>query len=405
MGFCLGGECDDDGCSYSDPGVGQYVRYVSIQPWVEDVQAKPRPRWLSRLRDRIMAIVNPSSHRRLAEEGTKQRIQKYIQIVTRALDNMGSLREYSIAWDEKTPHWQLFNGLLGSTIAKMGETLNKLTIKVPFRTLASLTPVNHLHRLEELDICFYTGDMEHEEIELVFRAVISFVNSLSGLQSLFVSSTATSSNLDLAQFFDGLGVFPQLRRIGFAIPADGAHLSSSGSFTRFLRNHQKTLHHLGLASTLPASPGVVGDRANLWVSSILTSIDISYTKLRSVDISLQPSTLRLLPIIRLISAQRQSLESFRLSGHFLSYPEVECLLNGQSGLEVERLHLQVQIMSPELWRLLKSALPALKHIEICFDQLQARDPAAYSSREFPHLGFRKRIVCFPRCYRPSSNLY
>lgn len=226
---------------------------------------------------------------------------------------MQNITEYTIDWDNSFHyHAELYLACLMSGLDAWSDNLVKLTVKVPPSMLNSFAGIN-LPKLESFDWQFCTGTLSLKEIDMATDGFMVFLNNLKdSLQSLHVSSTHSSQNLDMSRIFCKMGRFPSLSKISLSIPANGGHLSDPATVVRFLEKHRSTLEDISLlfsqfpcGGELDSFGSIIDQRTNILRSATSTSVQLSRPPLRIFGRFMDQPHLRLKDI-RLFSARATS---------------------------------------------------------------------------------------------------
>ena len=377
----------------SDQAIGNLVRCLHIRPWLVQAETN-RYSYISRFWTFINELGDPEFVERRTEEQIKKRVQKHVRRVTNTVMRFTNLKEYQIDWDEQSVyHPEFFSAFLTPLLKGLGINLVRLSLKVPtekLRTLASAP----LPRLEELELFLCTERLPMKDIDEALDVFRIFVHNLHvTLESLSISSTNSSTNLDLSRFFKYLGKFGHLRRFALSIPFDGAHLSVPSHLRNFLDKHHDTLEHIRL-STSRCSVGMnPRDFRGDWIQKSLPSVPLK--RLRSLELALRPLRAPLCPVIKYLRSVGMNLESLVLTDRSLTYEEVRCVLSAQQeggGLGLTRLGINIRYMSPELVDMLAQMLPQLGRLELAFTEVTYKEKDGLASG----LGRQGELVCDPK---------
>jgi len=168
---------------------------------------------------------------------------------------------------------------------------------------------------------------------------------------------------------------PALEELHVSIPIEPVHLGVPEAFSRLLVTHSASLRALHLRATCSGSlsgsftPDVIS--FDTWVREAICSVRLP--ELTALDISSQH-----FPLPTAEACVRQfggSLRSLALTGCRRGYANVEDLLDiilacqaGMRDLEsdpvLQRLRLNVEILSPQLMTLFETKLPRLQRLEV-----------------------------------------
>jgi hypothetical protein len=370
---------------YSDPLNANVVTSVCLEPWHEEFEA-PRGTWPRRLWASINNFLAPGATAQKLEDYAAKKYRKHIQRVVNTLRGLPSVNEYAIVSAENTVyHPDMFAAFIDRLMVEtpFARNLTKLKLRLPPDKMSRMASAR-LPNLEVLDVHFATGATSTLAIQHHTDGFVTFVNNLKEtLRSLSVSTSRTSTNLDLTPFYHRLGTFSRLSSFSLLIPADGSHLSDLNVVTRFLEKHVRTLEVLRLAademmSYLPRGR-VIGAEAKLWLPNLVhslteLSLPLPIDDLRVVELGLRP--LRDDYMSRLsgdIAALAGNIERLVLSELALSLAEVRELLQTVNVGRLQHLSLRVQCLSPELLLFLSQQVTHLPSLSLAFKTMTSHD--------------------------------
>ncbi|KAF9070502.1 hypothetical protein BDP27DRAFT_1292491 [Rhodocollybia butyracea] len=392
--------------------LGRYVYSLKIQPcWIVSNVPKfshgPAAR-VSSTFDRVHSFFDSEYPKRKAQALVQKRMRKQIKLITEAARNLDSIKEYTLEWDEGPYHDEYFTAFLSNLadpiITPFGQTLTKLSLKVPtnkFRYLVSAK----LPALEELHLHLVTKSLLESDINNHLDCLVVFVNNLfQSLRCLSISSTYTSLNLNLHQFFHRLGHFPLLRSLALTIPYDGAHLGSSlDSLRQFISKHSTNIQELKLLCRVRAATRIRPNdpSAKYWIQRILNSIQApsiqtsayspSYNQLRglrNLELALRPLRSDLQPFLTFLASVADQLESLVLMDDALKPHELGRVLNvlvqrpaqtlghygsslnGYGYTNIRHLSIRLQYLCPYTVDLLASELRSLRSLRLTFSDVR-----------------------------------
>ncbi|KAL0959272.1 hypothetical protein HGRIS_014543 [Hohenbuehelia grisea] len=362
-----------------DQHVSTRIRCLHIRPWHIDDIEPPKPGYFSRIRKKIKRMVDPEFPELEAKQLVQRRVQTELKVIMDVVKTIkDGVTEYFIEWDEQPLYHALFfSTLLHPLLRHVAHNLRKLTIKVPVERFRALIPSERksqpvvLKNLRELRITLFTGSLPKKEIDENLEVLILFMHNVaSTLQTLSITTTHNSANLDLSRFFHLLGKFPRLRHFSLSIPADGAHLSDVSSLKEFLFEH--TLRSLSL-TTLPSTSGVVQHydaQEPCWIPKTLK--DAHFEELDTLTVSLIDFRRAREPTLRFLRSFAPNLTTLVLVDHLLTFEEVQHVLGpsvfrGMSRLE--RLAFSMTNFGPALMDFVVHTHPRLERLDVVFDHL------------------------------------
>lgn len=169
-----------------------------------------------------------------------------------------------------------------------------------------LGSINNLLYLEELTIMLYSEvgparlsdvspkerekeiEDERKDVDYCLDALTIFVNNITYLRSLSITTSPNSRRLNLSHLFRHIGRFPRLRSFSLCIPAEGSHLYPLTHFLAFISRNSHTIRSFSLTtSRLIPSPDT--HPSPLWIQDIATHLYELQIPLESVTMSLRRS--------------------------------------------------------------------------------------------------------------------
>lgn len=357
------------------------VMKVSIRPLVDSFQAVNLHPVVHSKRNRLWIRLHRMIDRdylvKLYDAARTADIAQTAQAIATTLISLKRVQKYKLCWNEDSPF--TFQPFFRPLLEKAGwrHSLRELSLRVPITELSYLVSV-HLPHLEELDIRFSTGALAMKDIAIVLDAFTVFVDNLSpSLTGLTITSTNTSSNLDLSDFFHHLGTFPFLRCFTLSLPFDGNHLSRPIMLRRFILKHKRlAVLKLGTGPATPRDTPSLFPDAPMWIQNTCTpSLDLPL--LHDLTFALRPlsgpkALSHLLPMLRPNAngiGLAHQLQSLHLTDRALTLGEVERVLQAlvfgpHWPSQLETLGLRVQMLTPRLVDIIASYLPTLAVLEL-----------------------------------------
>ncbi|KAG5636459.1 hypothetical protein H0H81_007966 [Sphagnurus paluster] len=386
----------------NDPSTGRGVltRRVKVQPWLVQPRVKPskkRSFW-----NFVKGALDPQFAQRKTQAWVEKRMKKDIKRVSDTVSGLENLSEYSLEWKEDWGyHRELYQAFTAPLISRIGDRLVKLSLNVPMGVLSELARINLPH-LEHFSISLCAKKLSQTEIKYIFDAFVIFVNNLlHTLTSLSITSRVPSPELDLATFFQMLGVFPRLQRFSLCMPFDGSQLSDTGVVVQFLNKHRETLRSIQFTTNRCSATANPTEQSKLWIPNILSSLDTPYPQLCDVHIALRPLKADLTPIFKFLSLHSGQISHLSLVEQNLKYAEVaellNTILNDSEQSPLRRLHLRLERLSRPLLEMLASRLPSLARLELTFAEVIAtaahagHDGALAHSKERQFELFREQL--------------
>lgn len=345
-----------------------YVRTVEIKPWqIEERAAKKHSQsfWWSLFR--LLTRKNDEWSKRAEEHRKQRKVAKAIKRISNAVKELPNVREYTVQCPEGNCHCPLVHGLLPS-LTNWKDSLVKLTLCVPPDSLLCLAAVK-LNQLERLELVFWSRAPESFQYQVIEPLAVFINNLYTTLESLSVVATREATDIDLALLFTALGSFSHLSHFGLSMPFDGSSFSTTKPLLSFVGRH-KGLRSLEL-STKPAATrqSPTQPEHKEWIPRILDLLDTSFPNVQQVNVALRPLKAKSIldAVIRFLSNHGHNLASLALTENpGLSSEEVQAILGTIKHSNLERLALNVQRVNEELFRLLATRFPRLKHLEIGF---------------------------------------
>ncbi|KAJ7019805.1 hypothetical protein C8F04DRAFT_1404117 [Mycena alexandri] len=364
------------------------VHSVRVQPWdVQPKQPKSKSKsrsWLTFIRNLPHSRVSPvyGFEEAVVVEITR-RVKKQTLRVADTIKGFANLRTYHIDWDEGPYHLEFFPAFL-HVIPTVGQRLSTLTLKVPLQYMPSLPRLaTSLTKLDNLALTIHTGAHITSYISEKMEGLVVFMNSLiRQLRSLSISTTPTSTHLDLEPLFRHLGHGRHLIAFTFCIPFDGGHLADPTSLRRFIINHCYTLESLTLCTTRATVHPVAIARAsetNFWIRDTMKNHP-HFPALFRLSLGLRPLRTDLAPLLQCMKAKRAQLRVLKLSERSLEHAElvrVLEVLDDPPHLCV--LSLRLRCLSPEVVDTLAAGLPALSALELNFAEVVHQEAASDTS--------------------------
>ncbi|KAJ7019810.1 hypothetical protein C8F04DRAFT_1146730 [Mycena alexandri] len=361
------------------------VHSVRIQPW--DVQPKSKSKsrfWLALIRNLPHSRVSPISgfKEAVVQAEITRRVKKQTLRVADTIKGFANLHTYRIDWDEEPYHLEFFAAFLHSVIPTVGQRLSTLTLKVPLQYMPSLPRLaTSLTKLENLALTIHTGAHITSYISEKMEGLVVFMNGLiRQLRSLSISTTPTSTHLDLQPLFQHLGHGRHLAAFTLCLPFDGGHLADPTSLRLFIINHCHTLESLTLGTTRATVRPVASARASetkFWIRDTMKDPP-HFPALSYLSLSLRPLRTDLTPLLQSMAAMRGlPLRVLKLSERPLEYAELVRVLKALGYLpHVRVLSLSLRRLSPEIVDTLAAELPALSALELNFAEVVHQEAAS-----------------------------
>ncbi|KAJ7716148.1 hypothetical protein B0H16DRAFT_461545 [Mycena metata] len=359
------------------------VSEVRVQPW--DVQPKPKskyksPSWLTNLPHTHVYDVSEWEE----DDEITRRVKKQTLRVADTIKGFANLHTYHIDWDEGPYHPKFFPALLHLIIPAVGQRLSTLTLKIPLQYMPSLPHLaRSLTQLENLALTIHTGAHITSYISDKMEGLVVFMNSLiRELRSLTISTTPTSTYLDLEPLFRHLGRGRRLTAFTLCIPFDGGHLADPTSLRRFIINHCYTLESLTLGTTRPTIRPVASARASktkFWIRDTMKNHP-HFPALSRLSLGLRPLRTDLTPLLQGLRAKRAQLRVLKLSERPLEHAELVRVLEALDyPPHLCVLSLRLRCLSPEAVDTLAAGLPALSALELTFAEVVHQEAASDTS--------------------------
>ncbi|KAJ7716147.1 hypothetical protein B0H16DRAFT_1741482 [Mycena metata] len=365
------------------------VGSVHVQPW----QVEPKPKSKSKSSSWVTFIRNLPHSRVSSVSGLEEavvqveitkRVKKHTLRVADTIKGFANLHTYHIDWDEGPYHAEFFPALLHLIIPAVGQRLSTLTLKIPLQYMPSLPHLaTSLTKLENLALTIHTGAHIATYISEKMEGLVVFMNSLiRELRSLTISTTPTSTHLDLEPLFRHLGHGRHLTAFTLCIPFDGGHLADPTSLRRFIINHCYTLESLTLGTTRATVRPVAGARASetkFWIRDAMKNHP-HFPALSRLSLGLRPLRTDLTPLLQGLRAKRAQLRVLKLSERSLEHAELVRVLEALDyPPHLCVLSLRLRCLSPEAVDTLAAGLPALSALELTFAEVVHQEAASDTS--------------------------
>ena len=371
---------------YRDPAVAKRVRILHVYPGFikETLDGRTDPTLRRSFASRVLDFGNVFDiskqlfffssrwHPKHRIIPMLQRTEDLVQIMLEVLSGLPNVTDYYVTWSGLPPVTASAVSFLSTVFQS---NLRKLSLSISLENVKNLlTPSFQVQHLEELDLCIYP-----ERVPLKERAAIlddHLAPAINALHKTLRTLTIRSwEPTDLAPLFYAIRRLPALEELHVSIPIEPVHLGDAEGFSRLLVTHSATLRTLHLRASCSGStsgnftPDIIS--FDTWVREAICSVHLP--NLTALDISSQH-----FPLATAEACVRQfggSIRSLALTGCRRGYANVEDLLDiilvCQAGMRdpdcnpgLQRLRLNVEILSPQLVTLFETKLPRLQRLEL-----------------------------------------
>ena len=306
-----------------------------------------------------------------------------------AIKGMSNVVELHFEWGD-LPLTKDTKAFLSYTRAALERSLSNLILRAPVTKFTELLARTNFAYLQELNFHFDfsapTFDRDgnqiaNAEIQALSEVILPFIDHRrTNLHSLHLSS---SSAVDLSNFFLALPVLPGLRQFGVDIIFDKERLSNPSGVAKFLAAHSHSLLYVQLKSnssfTTSDKDQILQKKRASWkrLNDLLLAIPSCLSNLESLEIPY----VSLENTIPLIKRSCDTLTRLSLTDHFLSLDEVTKVLDVfiHRPLELQCLHLEVDLLQVILMHLLACRLPDLHTLTLVYRE--CNPPSYYVSAE------------------------